>query len=209
MAARHGLGGAAGGPAGQGPRARAGADPAADGAAAPARRGARLGGRTSTASRRSSTAATAPPARRSSTRPTTTCARSCARSSTRRCPRPPRPRATKRGSGASGDGYSEGHRVAAGSVRRLQELRLRGEPVRDRVPVLRAAGPQARAEDRSLLRRAGAEAAPAPEKLPRLRAEEIAGIAPDTRPYATFGLITACVVGMLLYAADPGWTWAT
>ena len=40
-------------------------------------------------------------------------------------------------------------------------------------------------------------------KLPRLRAEEIAGIAPDTRPYATFGLIAACVVGMLLYAADP------
>jgi membrane associated rhomboid family serine protease len=41
------------------------------------------------------------------------------------------------------------------------------------------------------------------KKLPRLRAEEIAGIAPDTRPYATFALITACVVGMLLYAADP------
>jgi membrane associated rhomboid family serine protease len=41
------------------------------------------------------------------------------------------------------------------------------------------------------------------KKLPRLRAEEIAGIAPDTRPYATFGLITACVVGMLLYAATP------
>ena len=40
-------------------------------------------------------------------------------------------------------------------------------------------------------------------KLPRLRAEEIAGIAPDTRPYATFGLIAACVVGMLIYAADP------
>ena len=40
-------------------------------------------------------------------------------------------------------------------------------------------------------------------KLPRLRAEEIAGIAPDTRPYATFGLIVACVVGMLLYAASP------
>jgi membrane associated rhomboid family serine protease len=39
-------------------------------------------------------------------------------------------------------------------------------------------------------------------KLPRLRAEEIAGIAPETRPYATFGLIVACVVGMLLYAAD-------
>jgi membrane associated rhomboid family serine protease len=42
-----------------------------------------------------------------------------------------------------------------------------------------------------------------PKKLPRLRAEEIAGIAPDTRPYATFALITACVVAMLLYAADP------
>jgi membrane associated rhomboid family serine protease len=42
------------------------------------------------------------------------------------------------------------------------------------------------------------------KKLPRLRAEEIAGIAPDTRPYATFVLITACVVGMLLYAASPG-----
>jgi membrane associated rhomboid family serine protease len=41
------------------------------------------------------------------------------------------------------------------------------------------------------------------KKLPLLRAEEIAGIAPDTRPYATFALITACVVGMLLYAADP------
>jgi membrane associated rhomboid family serine protease len=41
-------------------------------------------------------------------------------------------------------------------------------------------------------------------KLPRLRAEEIAGIAPDTRPYATFGLIAACVVAMLLYVADPG-----
>ena len=40
-------------------------------------------------------------------------------------------------------------------------------------------------------------------KLPRLRAEEIAGIAPDTRPYATYGLIAACVVGMLLYAASP------
>jgi membrane associated rhomboid family serine protease len=40
-------------------------------------------------------------------------------------------------------------------------------------------------------------------KLPRLRAEEIAGIAPDTRPYATFGLILACVVAMVVYVADP------
>jgi membrane associated rhomboid family serine protease len=41
-------------------------------------------------------------------------------------------------------------------------------------------------------------------KLPRLRAEEIAGIAPDTRPYATFGLILICVIALLVYAADPG-----
>ena len=39
-------------------------------------------------------------------------------------------------------------------------------------------------------------------KLPRLRAEEIAGIAPDTRPYATFGLILACIVLSLVWAAD-------
>ena len=39
-------------------------------------------------------------------------------------------------------------------------------------------------------------------KLPRLRADEIAGIAPETRPYATVTLILLCVVGMILYAAD-------
>ena len=41
-------------------------------------------------------------------------------------------------------------------------------------------------------------------KLPRLRAEEIAGIAPDTRPYATLALMLACIASVLLYAADPG-----
>jgi membrane associated rhomboid family serine protease len=41
-------------------------------------------------------------------------------------------------------------------------------------------------------------------KLPRLRAEEIAGIAPDTRPYATGALILLCLVGLLLFAADGG-----
>jgi membrane associated rhomboid family serine protease len=41
-------------------------------------------------------------------------------------------------------------------------------------------------------------------KLPRLRAEEIAGIAPDTRPYATGALILVCLIGLLVYAADPG-----
>jgi membrane associated rhomboid family serine protease len=40
--------------------------------------------------------------------------------------------------------------------------------------------------------------------LPRLRAEEIAGVAPDTRPYATGALMLACVVSALLFQADPG-----
>jgi membrane associated rhomboid family serine protease len=40
-------------------------------------------------------------------------------------------------------------------------------------------------------------------KLPRLRADEIAGIAPETRPYATVGLILLCVAGLVLYAAKP------
>jgi membrane associated rhomboid family serine protease len=41
-------------------------------------------------------------------------------------------------------------------------------------------------------------------RLPRLRAEEIEGIAPDTRPYATLALMLACVASALVYAADPG-----
>jgi membrane associated rhomboid family serine protease len=41
-------------------------------------------------------------------------------------------------------------------------------------------------------------------RLPRLRAEEIEGIAPDIRPYATLALMLACVASALVYAADPG-----
>jgi membrane associated rhomboid family serine protease len=41
-------------------------------------------------------------------------------------------------------------------------------------------------------------------RLPRLRAEEIAGIAADTRPYATVALMLACIASALIYAADPG-----
>ena len=57
------------------------------------------------------------------------------------------------------------------------------------------------------LDRSGGE--PQPKKrrrptLPRLRAEEIAGIAPDTRPYATLGLLVACLLSALLFRADPG-----
>jgi membrane associated rhomboid family serine protease len=40
------------------------------------------------------------------------------------------------------------------------------------------------------------------KKLPRLRAEEIAGIAPETRPYATGALILACVITILIDAAQ-------
>jgi membrane associated rhomboid family serine protease len=39
--------------------------------------------------------------------------------------------------------------------------------------------------------------------LPRLRADEIAGVAPDTRPYATFALMLACVLSALVFQADP------
>src|SRR5437660_1633666 len=51
-------------------------------------------------------------------------------------------------------------RERGGPLRRLQELRLRSQPVRDRVPVLRAAGPEAGAQDRS--RRGAGRAAQAP-----------------------------------------------
>jgi membrane associated rhomboid family serine protease len=39
--------------------------------------------------------------------------------------------------------------------------------------------------------------------LPRLRADEIAGVAPDTRPWATLALIVLCVLSALAYRADP------
>jgi membrane associated rhomboid family serine protease len=68
-----------------------------------------------------------------------------------------------------------------------------GQRVRKRAPKIdRGGGPAAPPKRR---RRA---------KLPRLRAEEIAGIAPDTRPYATFALLVACVIPILIFAADPG-----
>jgi membrane associated rhomboid family serine protease len=49
------------------------------------------------------------------------------------------------------------------------------------------------------------------KKLPRLRADEIAGIAPDTRPYATMAIVLVCVVALLVDAAAPtrdlGYLW--
>ena len=66
-----------------------------------------------------------------------------------------------------------------------------GQRIRKRAPKLDRSGgePQPKRRGRA--------------KLPRLRAEEIAGIAPDTRPYATFGLILICVAMLLVFAADP------
>jgi membrane associated rhomboid family serine protease len=55
------------------------------------------------------------------------------------------------------------------------------------------------------LDRSGGEAQPKRKRrrptLPRLRSEEIAGIAPDTRPYATFTLILLCLASVLLFQA--------
>jgi membrane associated rhomboid family serine protease len=67
-----------------------------------------------------------------------------------------------------------------------------GQRVRKRAPKINREGgePQTRRRKRAT-------------KLPRLRAEEIAGIAPDTRPYATGALILLCVIGLLVFAADP------
>jgi membrane associated rhomboid family serine protease len=38
--------------------------------------------------------------------------------------------------------------------------------------------------------------------LPRLRADEIAGVAPDSRPYATLALIVVCALSALVWRAD-------
>jgi membrane associated rhomboid family serine protease len=68
-----------------------------------------------------------------------------------------------------------------------------GQRVRKRAPKLDRSGGEPQPK-RKVRRR---------PTLPRLRAEEIAGVAPDTRPYATFGLIVACVLSALVFQADP------
>jgi membrane associated rhomboid family serine protease len=67
-----------------------------------------------------------------------------------------------------------------------------GQRVRKRAPKLDRSGGEPQAKKRRRRR----------PTLPRLRAEEIAGIAPDTRPYATFGLIFLGLLSILLYRAD-------
>jgi membrane associated rhomboid family serine protease len=65
-----------------------------------------------------------------------------------------------------------------------------GQRIRKRAPKIDRSGGEAQPKRRGRA------------KLPRLRAEEIEGIAPDTRPYVTFGLILVCVAALLLFAAD-------
>jgi membrane associated rhomboid family serine protease len=54
-----------------------------------------------------------------------------------------------------------------------------------------------------------AEGEPQPKRrkrrptLPRLRADEIAGVAPDSRPYATLALMVVCALSALVFRADP------
>jgi membrane associated rhomboid family serine protease len=69
-----------------------------------------------------------------------------------------------------------------------------GQRVRKRAPKLDRSGGEPQAKRKRRRR----------PSLPRLRAEEIAGVAPDIRPYATVGLIALCVVSTLLWQADPG-----
>jgi membrane associated rhomboid family serine protease len=67
-----------------------------------------------------------------------------------------------------------------------------GQRVRKRAPKL----------DRSREGEAVPKKRRARTRLPRLRTDEIAGIAPDTRPYATFALILISLAGTLIYAAN-------
>jgi membrane associated rhomboid family serine protease len=69
-----------------------------------------------------------------------------------------------------------------------------GQRVRKRAPKLDRSGGETQQKKRPRRR----------PSLPRLRADEIAGVAPDTRPYATFVLILLGVLSALLWQADPG-----
>jgi membrane associated rhomboid family serine protease len=69
-----------------------------------------------------------------------------------------------------------------------------GQRVRKRAPKLDRSGGEPQPKRRRRRRR---------PTLPRLRPEEIAGIAPDTRPYATFTLMLLGVASILVDRADP------
>ena len=89
--------------------------------------------------------------------------------------------------------------------RHLQELRLGGQSLRDRVPLLRGAAAQAGAEAGAARRRArGAAPAPAPARLlPRSRSAGPLALA--DRPYATLAVILGSAILLLVQKAtgDP------
>jgi membrane associated rhomboid family serine protease len=68
-----------------------------------------------------------------------------------------------------------------------------GQRVRKRAPKLDRSGGEPQPKRKARRR----------PTLPRLRADEIAGVAPDTRPYATFALMLACVASALVFQAEP------
>jgi membrane associated rhomboid family serine protease len=68
-----------------------------------------------------------------------------------------------------------------------------GQRVRKRAPKLDRSGTEPQPKRKARRR----------PSLPRLRSDEIAGVAPDTRPYATFALILACLASALVWQADP------
>jgi membrane associated rhomboid family serine protease len=69
-----------------------------------------------------------------------------------------------------------------------------GQRVRKRAPKIDRSGGEPQQKKRRRRR----------PTLPRLRAEEIAGIAPDTRPYATFALVLIGLLSILVFrAGDP------
>jgi membrane associated rhomboid family serine protease len=69
-----------------------------------------------------------------------------------------------------------------------------GQRVRKRAPKLERSGGEPQPKRKARRR----------PTLPRLRADEIAGVAPDTRPYATFALMLLCAVSALVWQADRG-----
>lgn len=68
-----------------------------------------------------------------------------------------------------------------------------GQRVRKRAPKLDRSGSEPQPKRKARRR----------PTLPRLRSDEIAGVAPDTRPYATFALMLACAASTLVWQADP------
>jgi membrane associated rhomboid family serine protease len=67
-----------------------------------------------------------------------------------------------------------------------------GQRVRKRAPKLDRSGGEPQPKRKARRR----------PTLPRLRADEIAGVAPDTRPYATVALMLVCAASALVWQAD-------